>query len=707
MRFRPALPASRHQRHGRQQPSVSGQVQRQVGPLVVVAVGQVHVFRTLHQERIHGDLRFAEPRGRHRHHREIPAPGIRPAPLPHDFLQRAAHGFAIHALARQHAQGDEHRRMVAVPLGEGLRTVLVRQVDAVLGRQRREIPAHLLPCRLRRQAQPPAPALRQFQPVRPIGQLEGGIPGLPRRMILLRRNHRRPQHIAPPRRVPMRVRRHEMGGLEHQWRVDLQDLAPRHGLEAELGQTDRMRLLPDQQRADRRGRVAALRPHHLGPARTLVALAPRLRKRHGQDLPIPEHAFPEQRGPSPQREMRGVPPVHLEVELAVPTVAGEPGLLRRPRAGALDRGQVLRQHHAPLELLRARVLAALQIDGGAALPEAAPVALAGQERLGWRSPRQSHTLGRELTHPAELAPPPKVEQVRPGLLHLGLAMRNDAHIVAVIVQLAAKTELAGLAAHDHGLVRPDARPVRRVHPRRSVREVEQDRQRLPRFNLHRQQVQRRMAAGPHRNRLSFHAEGTGQDSGPQIQGLTGFRDVRPVQPQPDPAQVQPVRVLAKPVEQFLLPFRLGRVAHLPAVGVVHRQAQSGRFESLGNWKAVPAPLRLSAQGNAALVRLGKRLQPGQVRGEREFAVAHRERRAGVELRQGGVVPLHQPLAVDGFLGPATRQRSGGQAKRRILEEPPPAMHSLDHYLPAGSWKSTFCPSFSRADRSRSTSARDV
>ena len=53
------------------------------------------------------------------------------------------------------------------------------------------------------------------------------------------------------------------------------------------------------------------------------------------------------------------------MELAFPTVVGEAGLLRREVAGALDRGQVLREHDPPFELAPARIVAAGEIDRAA------------------------------------------------------------------------------------------------------------------------------------------------------------------------------------------------------------------------------------------------------------------------------------------------------------------------------------------------------
>src|SRR3954452_25170633 len=109
----------------------------------------------------------------------------------------------------------------------------------------------------------------------------------------------------------------------------------------ELTQVDRMRLLPDEKAADPRRTAAPIGPNHLRPPRAAIALSRCVSPSFRQDLSIPWQAALEQFGAAPQREVRGVPPVHLEVRLAVPAVERLARLLRRHRAGALDRGQIL------------------------------------------------------------------------------------------------------------------------------------------------------------------------------------------------------------------------------------------------------------------------------------------------------------------------------------------------------------------------------
>ena len=70
--------------------------------------------------------------------------------------------------------------------------------------------------------------------------------------------------------------------------------------------------------------------------------------------------------------MGGVPPVHFKMRFAVPTICREPRFLRRRRAGALDRGQILRQDDAAFEFGGAFIRATGEIDNGTISPESFP-----------------------------------------------------------------------------------------------------------------------------------------------------------------------------------------------------------------------------------------------------------------------------------------------------------------------------------------------
>src|SRR2546421_11565424 len=142
---------------------------------------------------------------------------------------------------------------------------------------------------------------------------------------------------------------------------------------AQLCVEDRMRLLPNQQWPNRRGTIATFGSDHLWPAGAAIALRfcafPRGRKNRG----VPGETFFQQRHTIPNGEMRGVPPVHFQVKLAIPTVAGESALLRRHRAGTLNRSWVLREDDATLEFRCPLIAAVRKIDRATLAPKSGPM----------------------------------------------------------------------------------------------------------------------------------------------------------------------------------------------------------------------------------------------------------------------------------------------------------------------------------------------
>jgi hypothetical protein len=128
---------------------------------------------------------------------------------------------------------------------------------------------------------------------------------------------------------------HEFGGFEDDVAVAREGVAIGVRGVDQLGHGDGVRLLPDQQWTDGRRAVAAVGRGHLGPARAGVALLSGLFAGGGQNRVVPSEAALQQLRSAPGCEVRGVPVVHLQVELAIPTVAGESGFLRGHGAGAL------------------------------------------------------------------------------------------------------------------------------------------------------------------------------------------------------------------------------------------------------------------------------------------------------------------------------------------------------------------------------------
>jgi len=130
--------------------------------------------------------------------------------------------------------------------------------------------------------------------------------------------------------------------------------------------------------------------------------------------------------------------VHLEVELAVPAVEGQPGLLRRQLPRALDGRQVLRQHDAAFQLAPPRVAAARQVDRAALAPEPLPMLPRRGERVverGW--PGISGRCGRrERRHELERLPTSRFddELVAPALDQRAGRSPRGRHRVDVFIQ---------------------------------------------------------------------------------------------------------------------------------------------------------------------------------------------------------------------------------------------------------------------------------
>src|SRR5688572_5968531 len=283
-------------------------------------------------------------------------------------------------------------------------------------------------------------------------------------MALLRRDERRAEHVPPLRLVPPGIRRHELRRREHEIAIALEHAAIRSSSEYEFGQIDRMRLLPDQEYTDAGWAVAPFRTDHLRPARAAIALPRGIRARHGKDAAVPGQTSLEHRGAVPERKVRGVPPVHLEMGLAEPAVEGLPRLLRRDRAGTLDRREILREHDATLELRGTRICAARKIQRAAVGPEPLPVARARRRRLADARRRVASPRVGELDDHLEARRPGgwlDAKLVRAGR-HERAARPRGARTVGGRVELPLPEHRALVAGDDSGLVQLRLRPVARI-----------------------------------------------------------------------------------------------------------------------------------------------------------------------------------------------------------------------------------------------------
>ena len=483
-------------------------------------------------------------------------------------------------------------------------------------------------------------------------------------MVLLRRDHRRTQHVAAGLRIEIRVGRHELGGFENHVAVAVERFAVGMRAVAQLGHGDGVRLLPDEQRADVGRAVASVGRGHFRPARAGVSLDARLFARGGQDGAVPAQAALEQRRAAPQGEVRGVPKVHFQMELAEPAIAGEAGFLRRERAGALNGRLVLRKHDAAFQFLGARVAAAGEIHRAAAGPEAAPVLAAGRQSfLGGGKWSRSPACPPKLTDEIQaVSRRPQHKPVRPFALHFAGRLPGNADGVSIAVELAGDVEPVRAAGRFRAPVLFRMAPVGGVHGARAVRKLEADRHAAA--DPHRQQVELGMASRLHHHPLAVPLELAVQYAGPQVERLPGCGDVAGLfDRKADLSQVQPVRVLAQPVEQCHLPVRAGGIPDLAPVGIEHGQPQIRGALSARVGNGMPAPLRHGAERHLPVVERRESLQAGGVGRECELAVAHRERGPAVERAEHRVVTLHQRAPVDCGPGGLRAQGRGRRAEK--------------------------------------------
>ncbi len=407
-----------------------------------------------------------------------------------------------------------------------------------------------------------------------------------------------------------------------------------------------MGLLPHQERPDRARTLPPVGAGLLGPAGSGAALRAGGLAGERLDGGVPGQAAFQQLRASPQREVRRVPPVHLQVEAAAPAVGDQPGLGGWGGAGAVDRREVLRQDDPPLQLGGALVAAAGQVHRPARAPEPGPVPcrgsgdllMTGRFRLRVARQEGERQLGDRLVEGDQELVEADRDQLASGSPH--------AHLVRGAVEPPLDRAAAG-ACEQAGGVLPRPGPVGRVPPRLGPVRERQPHPRLHqrgRLQPHADHVPIGMAGGDDMERRAAQQVAAGQRAGPQVEALAGAAHVLGGEGrsggrgQPDPAEVEPVRVGAQP--------RLGgrggvlAVAAQVAAHVHVRDRPPGRLvracrvgQPVRAGHAVPAPRRHGGQQRprrrtrAVLDRVGagERLQPGEVRREAELPVAHRQR----------------------------------------------------------------------------------
>ncbi len=223
-------------------------------------------------------------------------------------------------------------------------------------------------------------------PVQPSGPLRGNLQGKPpilhlkrrifrhhRVMILLHRNHRPPKLIHAPFLIKHRKIRHKPGSLLHHLIIPFQKIPFHPTLICHLQHINNMRLLPDQQRGNRRRAIHAGFRYHLRPSGPPVPISRRILLSLRKVFHIPGQAPLQQIPVSKQRQIRLMPEIHLQMSLPIPAVAGKPRLLRRHISRRLQSQKILGQHDSPLQLQGPAIPALMQIYDAALLPELSPV----------------------------------------------------------------------------------------------------------------------------------------------------------------------------------------------------------------------------------------------------------------------------------------------------------------------------------------------
>jgi hypothetical protein len=160
---------------------------------------------------------------------------------------------------------------------------------------------------------------------------------------------------------------------------------------------------------------------------------------------IPGQTAFEQLSATPQRKMRRVPGMHLQMKLAVPAVGEQPFFLGWQRAGRVQRHEILRQDDTSLQLSRPWIGAAGEIDHAAPRPVALPVSSDGTARVSDLGQGSCVPIGREQHPQAEGAiaiEPPHAQRVRPDRLECHIFIRRGFDVVTRVIQCALQRELS-------------------------------------------------------------------------------------------------------------------------------------------------------------------------------------------------------------------------------------------------------------------------
>ena len=418
-----------------------------------------------------------------------------------------------------------------------------------------------------------------------------------------------------------------------------------------LGEDERVHLVPHEEGAGaaRPGveRVTTIKGHplgradHLRPPHAVVTLhAPRVRRREAARALKVGLATLRARRAAPQVKVVVVVPTHLEVELAVPRIEHEARLLRRVRARLLREHDPLRQHEAPLELVRARRGAAAEVERRAATPHARPVGGRRGKRLRGRRRRRRLELLRE--------PKGGVEALGPGTAAIALQERRDRRILRcddegmrqhaaarphrvrrrkcdgrAATRIQARVDVIGgrvegVLEHAPGIANDCTLMAHRLAPiaapfeaRVAVREGYAQAEAQRRAHADGQRVEGRMHGRGDIDARAIQGKGGMQRAGPEVEPLVDLRDVlcgddgvllilAAISPQEDAPEVEAVRVRAQVFDQRFRLVVCARRVHggvaidgegllLELVGTTPQQLPASCASPNAPWFAVAAP----------------------------------------------------------------------------------------------------------------------
>lgn len=232
-----------HHGDGGKEAAVGGKIGGETGALIDVAVGKVAIFYGIDHQGGDGKVGLVEFRGGHGGHGKIPAPAAVPLPDVDYFLNGAAHGFDVYAIAGLHAVDSEEGRVFPIPFRVGVRQSFHHEIAAVILGQRGETIEDILPFGIARKVEAGAPGLGGGETETPVGEFECGVAGGHCLGVFGNGFEGRAEDVAIL--IQGGVAGHEVGSLENDVGPIFKGFARGGIAKAKLGVIDGVGLLPD------------------------------------------------------------------------------------------------------------------------------------------------------------------------------------------------------------------------------------------------------------------------------------------------------------------------------------------------------------------------------------------------------------------------------------------------------------------------------